>query len=413
MLRKHLVIVGGGWAGLTLVRNLKNVNSKHLRITIISNEPNFRYSPGLYRVATGYREKEAIIPIGDVLSDIDHVDFVLDTATKINRKNRTLKTASGKTFHYDFAVIALGVVSSYFGIPGIEENSFTIKSTEGVKKFRTHLHEEIIADKAVDKNYVVVGAGATGVELSAALVSYLTRTAKWHGLRRSHITIDLIDAAPRVLPNMSEAASKKIHARLKKLGVHVMVKAKVEAETDSTLSVSGKSIPTHTVVWTGGVTNNPFFKLNENQFRLNEHGKVAVDDHLAVDDHTYVIGDNAATEFSGLALTAVHNAQFVAKDIKKRLAGKGQLSSYKPLHPAVVVPVGPNWAALQYRSILITGRLGALMRIAADFVGYMDVLGFWKALEIWTSTDQQEEQCAVCRVQLAHLNGSAELLEAN
>ena len=411
MIRKHLVIVGGGWAGMSLVRSLKNVDPKKLRITLISNEPNFRYSPGLYRVATGSREREAIIPIGEVLGDIAHVDFVLDTATKVDRKTRTVKTSSGKIYSYDFAVIGLGMVTSYFGIPGIEENSYSIKTATGLRKFKTHLHKELTDQKAQEKNYVVVGAGATGIELAAALGTYLRQVKKWHGLDRQHISIDLVEAMPHILPESPAKVGHKVQARLKKLGVKVMVGAKVESESVDTLTVSGVSIPTKTVVWTAGVTNNPFYTANKAQFLFNERGKVIVDDHLMIDKHTYVIGDSAATQYSGLAITAVHNAHYVARDIKRQLHNLPRINAYKPAKPPTVIPVGSRWAIMQYGSFSVSGIIGSAIRIFADFVGYMDVLGFWKAVEVWTSESAQEEQCAVCKVQLTHKHGSTEFLE--
>jgi NADH dehydrogenase len=411
MLRKHLVVVGGGWAGLSLIRSLKNADPKQLRITLISDEPNFRYSPGLYRVATGSREQETIIPIGEVLEDFEHVEFILDSAQKIDRKNKTVKTESGKLLHYDFAVLGLGMVTSYFGIPGVEENSYNIKTVQGLRQFRAHIHTELTSEKALDKNYVVIGAGPTGVELAAALGSYLKRVSKWHGLDRTHVSIDLVDASPRILPSVPSKISNKVQSRLNRLGVKTMLNTRVESESDSTVIVNGKSIPTQTVVWTAGVSNNPFYKANASEFTFNDHNKVIVNERLMVDAHTYVIGDNAATLYSGLALTAVHNAQFVARDIKRRLAGNNALHRYKPLRPSTVIPVGKNWAAMQYRAIFLWGFIGSGVRNVADFAGYMDVLGFWKALEIWTKSGLEEEQCSVCKVQLSHQNNQEPLLD--
>lgn len=411
MLRKHLVIVGGGWAGLSLVRAMKNVDFNKIRITLISDEPNFRYSPGLYRVATGFREHEAIIPIGEALEDFDHVEFMLDSVQLIDKKNKTVTTVSGKKIHYDFAVLGLGMVTSYFNIPGVEGHSYNIKTIQGLRHFKAHIHNELTAQKTLDKNYVIIGAGPTGVELAAALGSYLKRIAKWHGLQRSHISIDLVDASPRILPSTPQFISNKVHKRLIKLGVKVLTKTRVQSETDTTLTANGKSIPTQTVIWTAGVTNNPFFIANKKQFSFNDHGKVIVDEKLMVDKHTYVIGDNAATTYSGLALTAVHNAQYVARDIKKQLDGKTNRASYKPLKPSTVIPVGKGWAIMQYRSLVLWGYAGSLVRNIADFAGYMDVLGFWKALEIWTKSSTEEEQCNVCKVQLLHKNTHEELLE--
>lgn len=400
MLRKHLVIVGGGWAGLSLARNLKNINKNNLRITLISDDANFRYSPGLYRVATGHRERETIIPIGEVTADLSHVTFVKARATKINRGERTITVTNGQKFHYDYAVFALGSVTSYFGIPGVEEYSFGINSVKELHVLRTHIHKVLMDDKRPDKNYVIVGAGPTGVELASAMTTYIKLVIKRHGLRQSNINVELIEAAPRVTQMLQPHTSKKILRHLRSLGIKVHLNSKVEAETASSLQFNGRSIPTKTVIWTAGMVNNPFFKQNNGQFNLNERGKVVVDESLRVDDHTYVIGDNAATQHSGLALTAVHNAKFVANDIKKRLRGDKSLRIYKPLTPASIIPVGSHWAIMQYKNIHVSGRLGAMLRVVADFIGYIDVLGVSRGIRVMTLLNMREETCSVCRTAL-------------
>ena len=400
MLRKHLIIVGSGWAGLKVARQLKNVPASQLRITLISDISNFRYSAALYRVATGRREREAIIPLSEVLEDLPNVDFVKAKISKIDRKKRTIRTEDGKEFHYDYSVLALGVITSYFGIPGLEEWSYSIKTAKELRQLRTHLHQELINEQAPDKNYVVIGAGPTGVELSAALTSYMKDVARKHGLRRRRITVDLIEAAPRVLPASHPRASQKAIARLRKLGVRVMLNKKVEGETDDKLIVNGEKIPTHTVIWTAGVTNNRFFSMNSSQFTFSDRGRIVVNDHLMVDDHVYVIGDNADTPHTGLGLTAVHNGHFVANDIKKRLKGKKNTSFYRPFAPATAVPIGTRWSIFQYKNFVISGIPAAVLRSLADLVAYNDILGVGHAFRVWLRSDQREELCTICQMAL-------------
>lgn len=397
MLRKHLVIVGAGWAGLKVARQFKHIPAHQLRITLVSDTSNFRYSAALYRVATGRREHEAIIPIGEVLEDLPNVDFVKATVSKIDRHERVITTTAGKKLHYDYAVIAVGAVTNYFGIPGLNKWSYSIKTAGELRKLRTHLHQELIDEHSLDKNYVVIGAGPTGTELAAALVSYLKIVAKKHGLRRRRINVSIVEAAPRVLPASSPTSSMRVQKRLQALGIKVMLNKKVESEENDFLLVSGKQIPTHTVIWTAGVANNPFFAKNNSQFELSKRGRVVVNDHLQVDKHLYVIGDNAETPFAGLGLTAVHNATYVAKDIKRHLSGHSETPAYKPLVPATVVPVGARWAVFQYRKFVITGMLGAILRSLADLVAYHDILGIRHGLKIWLSSESKEETCTICR----------------
>lgn len=400
MLRRHLVIVGGGFAGLTLARSLKHVSPKSLRVTIVSDAASFRYCPALYRIATGHREREGIIPIHQIIDDLPNAEFIHDAALRIDRSERTITLRGGKHLHYDYAVLALGATTSYFNIPGLQENSYDIKTPHGLQQLRHHLHQTLIDDQAPDKNYLVVGAGPTGIELSAALLSYMQRVVRRHRLRKRKINISLIEAANRPAPALSEAASHVISRRLRSLGIHLRLNSAVEAETADSLQVGGTSIPSHTVIWVAGVTANPFFRKNETQFTLNPRGKVVVDDFLRVDAHTFVIGDNAATTYSGLAQTAVHNARYVAKHIKAQLRSSRYTRPYKPQTPITIIPGGHNWAIACYKKLYISGRLAAVLRIVADLVGYSDVMGIRKAFRIWLRSSEQDERCFLCQASI-------------
>lgn len=400
MLRTHLIVIGSGWGGLKVVRALKDVSPQKLRITLISDTASFRYSAALYRAATGRREREAIIPISEVLSDLPNVDFVKAKVTKIDTATRSIKTTGGKIFHYDYAVFALGSVTNYFGIPGLSNWSYSIKSAPELRALRTHLHQTLIDNNSTDKNYVIVGGGPTGVELAAALTSYMRLVAKKHKLKRRRVVVSIVEAAPRILPASKPAVSKRVKKRLRKLGVKVMTNQKVESEDDNYLFASGHKIPTQTVIWTAGVANSPFFANNSSQFHFSPKGRVIVDDHLRIDSSVYVIGDNAETPFTGLGQTAVHNGSYVARDIKKRLKGKQKTSRYRPLTPATVIPVGRRWAVLQYRNLIVTGILGAFMRSLADLVAYGDILGWRKGFKAWVNSEQNEEKCLICKTSL-------------
>lgn len=401
MLKKHVVVVGGGWAGIRLVRKLKKLANHQVRITLVSNEPYFRYSAALYRVATGHKEKEAIIPIHELIADVPQARFVRGSIRAIHPKDKTITLSNGTILHYDFAVLALGSVTTYFGIPGIEENAYSIKTQRELRTFRTHVHQELLDERAPDKHYVIVGAGPTGVELAAAMASYMKSVVKRHGIQRKRVRIELIEASSRVLPMSRQRASQLALKRLRTLGVHVHLNSKVEYETEASLVVNGRSIPTKTVVWTAGVANSPFFSKHPKIFTLNNKNRVVVDDHLRVAKKLYVIGDNAVTPYSGLGLTAVHNASYVAKDIVASIEGATRTAAYHPLVPATVVPVGKHWAVFQYRSIVFGSWAGGVMRSLADLVSYSDIAGWRAALKLWLHSNELEEQCVLCKIALS------------
>ncbi len=380
----QITIVGGGFGGVKAALTL--AKKKNVHITLITDKPDFQYYPALYGTATGHSHLQSWIPLGEIFADHDNINVIIDPVTKLDKAAKTITTASGAVHTYHKLILALGSVTTYFGIPGLNDFAYGIKSYDEITRLKQHLLEEFSKPDGADKDFLIVGAGPTGVELASALGTYLKHLKNHYRQHQPRINISIIEAAPRVLPRMSEKASALVAARLKKLHVHVELNKKVEEETVDSLIVSGKPIKSHTVIWTSGVANNPFFAANADQFELSKNGKVVVDAHLRADKDIYVIGDNAFTQWSGLAQTALHDGIFVAKHIlgtsKKKYVAK---------LPPVVVPVGENWAIFEYKNIRFGGRLGSLVRSAADFVGYSDILPFGQALGVWRAQKIKEE----------------------
>lgn len=389
-MKKNILIVGGGFGGVVAARKLSKTDN--VNITLVSDRQEFRYSPALYRVATGHRQRTAVIPLSDVLPS--NVTFIKGSAYKIDRTRRVVTLKDKTEVSYDTVILSLGAVTSYFNIPGLEEHSFGIKSLAELNHLRRHIHDNLVKNQAFDNNYIIVGGGPTGVELSADLGSYLRRLAKQHRIRKRTVNLKLVEAQPKLLSTLNPRLSNKAAARLRRLGVVVKTNKKVEYGTSRTLRVDDKSIPTKTVIWTAGTTNNPFYKANQAEFEFSERGKVIVDDNLQVDKHTYVIGDNAQTTYSGLAQTAIHQARFVADNINRELNSQPQ-KAYKPHRPTNIVPVGNSWAVLQYGSFNLAGRLPGLLRTAADIIGYADIMGLTKSIKLWRG-DTLPTDCSMC-----------------
>lgn len=383
-----ITIVGSGFGGvktaLLLAKNKKN------KITLITNNPDFQYYPALYGTATGYSHLQAWVALDVIFKHVSNVTIVIDTVTKLDKAHKQLTGESGLKYDYTTLVLALGTVTTYFGIEGLDHYAYGVKSAGEIKKLKDHLYTEFAKERELDKHYVVVGGGPTGVELSAALVTYLDNLRSHYKLKRQKIRMNLVEAAPRVLPRMSESASRKVEARLKKLGINVETGKMVQSETADTLMVSGQPIKSHTVIWTSGVANNPFYAANADSFTLAKNGKVVVDEYLRANKDIYVIGDNAATAFSGLAQTALRDAHFVSKAIKDFHKGMTP-HPYKAKMPPVVIPVGENWAIFEWKFIKLSGWPASLIRTAADFVGYSDILPFGQALGVWRSQHIKDE----------------------
>jgi NADH:quinone reductase (non-electrogenic) len=390
MRKQHVLIVGGGFGGIKAALELSK--RKDVVVTLLSDKPDFRYYPSLYHTATGGLHTQSSIPLSDILP-IDKVTLARGTAERLDRDHKTILTSEGHIIPYDKLVLALGVVTNYFGIKGLDKYSYGIKSLEEIARFKKHLHQQLIEDHQPDHNFVIVGAGPTGIELAGALPAYMHTIMQKHGIKHRAVHIDLIEAAPRLLPHSPKSTSRAVRRQLHRLGIKLYLGQTVQAETYDDLMINGKPVSTHTVVWTAGTSNHPFFK--ENHFALSDRAKVIVNSFLESEPHIYVIGDNAATKFSGFAQTALYDGSFVARNIIRALDDKDQIV-YKPKQPIAVIPAGPHWATVDGKRIHLKGRKGWLVREVADYVAFHDYEPWWKAAEQWSTEFGEEEHCPVC-----------------
>lgn len=386
-----MLVVGAGFGGIKAALDL----SKHdgIAVTLLTDRPTFRYYPSLFHTATGGLHQQSSIPLEKILPT-DWITLALGTATKLDREHKAVHTKEGHVIPYDTLILALGSVTNYFGIKGLQEFAYGIKSGPEVQRFKAHLHQQLLDEHQPDLNYVIVGAGPTGIELAGALPGYLRKIMKNHGIRRRAVHIDLIEAAPRLLPRSPKSTSRAVRKQLHKLGIKLYLGQAVQGATADALMVSGKPIRSHTVVWTAGMANNPFFE--QNHFAISERHKVVVNEYLETEPNVYVIGDNAATPFSGMAQTALHDARFVSKNIVRKLQGK-ELEPYRAVQPVSIIPAGPHWAAVDWNRYHFYGRIGWWLRSAADWIGFHDFEPWWKASAQWATEFGEEEACPICR----------------
>lgn len=388
--KRKVLVLGGGFAGIKAALEL--CGDPRLDVTLLSDQENFRYYPTLYMAALGGSAFASSIPLAEIFQG-KKVKLVKARAKVLDRDNKAVKDTSGTSHSYDALVVALGVMTNFFNIEGLEKYAYGVKTLEEAQRLRDHLHKQLLDEREPDINYVIIGGGPTGVELAGALPSYVRHIMKRHGIYRRKIHVDLVEASPRLLPRMPKPYSKAVQKRLRKLGIKLYLNQKVEAETADALKVSGHPIESHTVVWTAGVTNHPFFK--ENNFALSEHGKVVVDKYLQAEPDIFVIGDNADTPYSGMAQTALYDGIYLANNLKRQTKGK-RMKKYKPNQPVYITPAGPKWAAVIWGRVHLYGLIGHLLREAADFRGYKDYEPWWLASKRWLSEGDSQESCVTC-----------------
>ncbi|MGI9028016.1 MAG: NAD(P)/FAD-dependent oxidoreductase [Candidatus Saccharimonadales bacterium] len=390
--KQKIVIIGGGYGGLKTALDLAAAGE--FNITIISEVADFRYYSSLYRTATGGSRDLSSVMLDEVIGD-KHIKLIHAKATALDRAQKHIKTDDGQEVPYDYLVLSLGVVTNYFHIEGLPEFAFGIKTLEDAEELKIHLHQKIIDGGKPDLNYVVVGGGPTGIELAGALGDYVRYICDKHDLPRRTIHVDLVEAAPRLVPRMPAPLARRIARQLRSKGVKLYFKAAVQGQTADELLVNGKPIRSHTVIWTAGMSNNPFF--SENGFQLTRNGKVRVDQYLQAEPSIFVIGDNADTPYSGMAQTAIYDGVYMARSLEAIITQQSNPKPYVAKQPIYVMPAGPNWAAVQWGSVRLYGRIGWIMRRAADFVGYRDYEPFFKATKHWFAEFDRQDLCAHCQ----------------
>jgi len=389
--KQHIVVVGGGFGGVKAALELAGHPDK-FEITLVSERPDFWYYPTLYHTATGGSSSQSDIPLKELFHG-KPVKLVIGKAEALDRAAKTVTLADKTVVPYDRLVLALGVVTNYFGIPGLAEFTFGVKSIDEAEELKRRLHTEILDDSKPELNYVVVGGGPTGIELAGALPGYIKFIMKHHGITGRKVHVDLVEGSNHLMPRMPKSVGRSIERRLKRLGVKLYLGTKVEGATADELMISGKPLRSHTIIWTAGQANNPFFTANE--FPLSPRKKVEVDEFLRAGKDVFVIGDNAETVYSGMAQTAIYDADFVARNLLKDAEGEPKLA-YRPKKPVYVTPAGPYWAAVEWGNVHIYGKLGWLLREAGDFVAFTDIEPVGEAVAQWAQVLRHQHLCETC-----------------
>lgn len=389
--KQRIVVVGGGFGGVKTALEL----AKHpelFEVVLVSDRADFWYFPTLYHTATGGTRAQSSIPLKALLRG-KGIKIVSGKAVSLDRAAKTLALDDKTVLAYDRLVLSLGVVTNYFGIPGLPEFSYGIKSIAEAEELKKHLHQQIVSEHKPDLNYVIVGGGPTGIELAGALGKYMHFIMKHHGIKDRKVHVDLVEGNKHLMPRMPKSVGRAIERRLRRLGVKLYLGQAVQGETADELTVGGKPIRSHTVIWTAGQANNPFF--NDNAFAISPRKKVIVDEFLRAEKDIFVIGDNAETMYSGMAQTAVYDAEFIAHNFVKEAENEPKLA-YRPQKPIYVTPAGPRWAAVEWGNKHMYGLLGWFLREAGDFVAFTDIEPLPRAAEQWAHNMQEQHLCAIC-----------------
>lgn len=383
-----VVIVGGGFGGVKTALELANI--PNIEVTLINQAPHFEYHGALYRSATGRSPLEVVIPLRDIFAQADNVNVVLDEVIDLDVRKHRVIGANGAVYPYDKLVMSIGLVPNFFGIEGMKQHANTLYTIRGAIALRQKLVSTARKRAGKSAHIAIIGAGASGVELAGDIPQFMKIIAKKYDLKKVDLRVSLIEGGPRILPLLSEKASMKATERLKKMGVDVFLNSKVNSCEERKVCLDSDNLQADVMVWTAGSRNHPFFEEHHAVFSLAPNHKVVVNEYLEASPDIYVIGDNAATPYSGMAQTALHNAVYVAMMIEHHAIGHGALP-YSPQPPLYVVPVGPRWAVVQAGTKVTSGYSGWLLRRRADLWIFENFEPFEMAIKTWRKGNNQAQ----------------------
>ncbi len=381
-----VVIVGGGFGGVDLALLL--ANQEGVEVSLISKSSNFEYHAALYRSATGRSPREVVIPLSNIFDMHDRVDIIQAEITQIDPDKKHVISEDSEQYHYDLLVLAVGQEINYFGIDGLEENSYSLDTIKNTIRLRQHIRDVVVNSSKQKPHFAVVGAGASGVELSAELNTFAHSIAKKNNLEPKVFKVSLIEGADRVLPALKPKISANAQKRLQTLGVDLMLNQKVQSADKTSLILESGKLEADTIIWTAGNRNNHLYRSHEHLFKFAKNTRVIVDKHLQVGKDIYVIGDSADTKYSGMAQTALHDAEYVAADIVAQLKNAVRVA-YVPRMPIYIVPVGHRYAVFQSKHFTLYGFPAWIMRRAADFRLFTEFEPLKRAVKTWRKGNQR------------------------
>jgi NADH:ubiquinone reductase (H+-translocating) len=390
LMAPHVIIVGGGFGGLSAARRLR---AAAVRVTLIDKRNYHLFRPMLYQVATGLLSDDEISgPLRSILSHQENTDVLLDEVMGISPRQR-LVHLKHRDLAYDFLILATGIRYNYFGHDDWRPFAPGLESLDDADVIRTKIllafeRAEAVAStpQALEEapgeeirrllTFALVGAGTVGVEMASTLAE-MSRMALAHDFR--HIDprtarILLYEAAPRVLPTYPELLSLKAQRHLESLGVEVFTNARVTNVDSDGIVVGGKKVPAGTVLWGAGVVASPAGRWLGAE--TDKFGKVMVKPDLSIRDHPeiFVIGDTAHLVapvrnlfgiktrspmlMPGVAQPAIQEGRYVADVIRRRVEERPQPEPFWYWDKGDLAIVGRTYAVADLRFIRFAGFTG-------------------------------------------------------
>lgn len=374
MTKKKIIIVGGGFAGIQLTRNL---DERLFDVLLIDKLNHHQFQPLFYQVATSQIEPSSIsFPLRNIFKKKSNVQIRLAEVLSVDQLKNTLSTTIGD-FEFDYLVMAVGCKTNFFGNENIAKNAFTLKSTYEAITIRNHIlqtFEEVLSANDLEKesllNLVIVGAGPTGVELSGAFAEIKKHVLPkdYKGIDFSKLNIILIEGSKHTLNTMSDIAKKTSQTYLTKMGVKVYTETFVKDYDGELLSLSnGNQIKTKTVLWAAGVTGNRIEGFSDTMYAQGNRLKVDRVNKVDETENIFALGDIALMTtpkypkgHPQVANVAINQAKLLAKNLKSITQNK-KTKEFEYKDKGSMATIGTNKAVVDLPFVSFKGYFAWLV----------------------------------------------------
>ena len=369
--RTQIVVIGGGFGGLTAVTELGAVDAD---ITLIDRRNHHLFQPLLYQVATASLSTSEIAwPIRHLLRDRANVTTLLGEVVGVDKQAGTVTLADGARLSFDYLVIATGAQHSYFGHEEWAPFAPALKTLEDATAVRRKLllafeqaeRETDPARRQALLTFAIVGAGPTGVELSGAVIELArdSLTNEFRHIEPDEARVVLIEAGPRVLPTFKPELSAYAHKALERLGVEVRLGSAVTGIDDEGVTIGAERLPAKTVLWGAGVAASPAAAWLGAAADRAGRVKVEPDMSLPGFPNIFVVGDTATIVMPdgkpvpGVGDAAKQGGRHAARVIKARLAGDSTPMPFRYRHAGDLATIGKRAAVVDFGWLKLTGLL--------------------------------------------------------
>lgn len=392
-----IVVIGAGFAGINFIKKLRN---KPVQVILIDKNNYHQFQPLLYQVAISGLEPDSVVtPIRKLFKTCINLIYRMATVEYVDTENNCIQTDIG-IVNYDYLVIATGSSTNYFGSESIEKNSIGLKNINDAINIRSWMLQNLesavegcnLEEKKSLTNFVIVGGGPAGVEMAGALAEFKKYLLgnDYPEINHENMDIYLIQSVDRILPSMSEKASKHALQVLENLDVKVLLNSKVkdyDGEKIRILQETGeKIIHSKTVIWAAGVKGNRINGIKEDaivagdRITVNGYSQVSgLNNVFAIGDISIMISEKNPKGHPMVAQVAIQQGQILAKNLLSKIKTGEFKTPFHYLDKGAMATIGKKDAVADLKITFLNGRIGWLLW---SFIHLISISGFKNKISV-------------------------------